>query len=74
MPALLLKLVATGLTVVASIASALYVSGHVKNGAAPLHPPVIGAETSVQSQGGRLMITPKVKAGNVQAVTTTYAS
>lgn len=72
MPALLLKMAATTLTVVASIASALYVSGHVKNGGAPLHPPVIGA--AVETQGGRLMITPKVNAGKVQAVTSTYAS
>ena len=59
MPAFALKAMATLLTLLAAVASAAYVSGHVKNGAAPLHPPVLTAQ---------------VHAADVEAVTSTYAS
>ena len=70
MSALALKAAATLLTLLASAASALYVTGHVKNGAAPLHPPVLQAG----ADGGRLMLSPGVRASDVRPVTSTYAS
>ena len=69
MRALLLKVLATGLTMLTAVASAAYVSSHVKNGAAPLHPPVGSAEGA-----GRLLLSAGVHASDVQAVTSTYAS
>ena len=68
-----LKVAATGLTLLASAASALYVSGHVKTSAAPLHPAVAATSASA-GPGGRLSLTPSVTAADVQAVTSTHAS
>ena len=59
MPAFVLKAGATLLTLLAAVASAAYVSGHVKNSAAPLHPAALTAQ---------------VHASDVEAVTSTYAS
>ena len=59
MQAFVLKAAATLLTLLSAAASAAYVSAHVKNTTAPLHPPVITAQ---------------VHAANVEAVTSTYAS
>jgi hypothetical protein len=58
------------MTMLAALGSAAYVSGHVKNGSAPLHPPV----ASAQSTNGQLTLTPSVHAANVEAVTSTHAS
>jgi len=78
MRAFVLKAVVTGITMVATVASALYVGTHLKNPSAPLHPPVIGpsgsGRTASQAAGGRLSLTPSVRSSDVQAVTSTYAS
>jgi len=58
---LLLKLGATLVTLGATLASALYVTAHVKNPNAPLQPPV-------------LTISASVGPSDVQPVTSTYAS
>lgn len=68
----LLKLGATVLTLGATVASAMYVTGHLKNPSAPLQPAVLASE-----QGGAVggvTITPGVRQGDVQPVTSTYAS
>ncbi|MDQ6773293.1 MAG: hypothetical protein M3024_09920 [Candidatus Dormibacteraeota bacterium] len=64
----LLRLGATTLTLVAAAAFTGYVTGHVKNGSAPLRPTVVAAS------GVTLTLTPSVRAGNVPTVTSTYAS
>ena len=48
MPAWLLKLLATLLTGLATVGAAVFVGGHLKNAAAPLHPPVV---TAVDTSG-----------------------
>ena len=68
-----LKAVATGVTVVATVLSAVYVGTHVKNANAPLHPYVVGRSAS-QASGGSLSLTPSVRSSVVQPVTSTYAS
>jgi hypothetical protein len=73
MRSLLLKGGATVLTLVAAAASAVYVSAHVKNSAAPLHPGVMGARTSVLA-GGKLQLSSSVRSADVQAVTSTASS
>jgi len=70
MQALVLKAGATALTILAALGSATYVSGHVKNGSAPLHPAVLSAQAS----GGQLILTPSVHTADVEAVTSTHAS
>ena len=74
MHALLLKAAATVITLGTASASALYVTAHVKNVTAPLHPSVVGASSVTLAAGGRLHLTPSVRAGDAQAVTSTYAS
>lgn len=69
MQALVLKAGATLLTLLAAVGSAAYVSGHVKNGSAPLHPPVASAQAN-----GQLTLTPSVHSADVGAVTSTHAS
>lgn len=72
---LLLKAAATAFTLVATAASALYVGGHLKNPAAPLHPAVVGGQLAAPtSADGRLHLSPAVRSGDVQPVTSTYAS
>ena len=67
-----LKLASTLLSLGLTAACGLYVTGHVKNSAAPLHPTVVKGS---QSQGGgALSLSPSVKTGDVQPVTSTYAS
>ena len=66
----LLKAGATALTLCTTLASAVYVSAHLKNPSAPLQPAVL---TSQQGVDG-LTITPGVRQGDVQPVTSTYAS
>lgn len=70
MPAWLLKLAAAALTLLSAVGAAGYVGGHVKNGAAPLHPPVAAAGNAA----GLLSLTPRVRSTEVQPVTSTYAS
>ena len=72
---LLLKAVATGITVLTAATSAGYVSGHVKHGSAPLHPAVTGGSAFSSGQtGGRLSLSVSVHSANVETVTSTYAS
>lgn len=75
MRALALKAGVTAITMAAAVAAALYVNGHVKNGAAPLHPAVVGRPSVVSTgPGGQLSLTSGVKSSNVETVTSTYAS
>ncbi len=72
MRSVLLKLGATVLTLGATVASAMYVTAHLKNPSAPLQPTVLASQ-----QGGNvggLTFTPGVRQGDVQPVTSTYAS
>jgi hypothetical protein len=71
MPAWALKLGSTSLTIVAALAAAGFVSGHIKPVSAPLHPRVAGAEPS---RPGKFTITASVRTADVTAVTSTYAS
>jgi len=72
---LLLKAAATVLTVAAATAAAVHVGVHLKTSSAPLHPAVAGGGSTVATTaGGRLTLTPSVRSGNAQAVTSTYAS
>jgi len=67
---------ATLLTVAAAAASALYVTSHLKNPAAPLRPAVLNTNrpSTFNALGGQLTIGPSVRASDVQPVTSTYAS
>lgn len=71
-----LKFGATVLTVATTLLSALYVTSHLKNPAAPLQPTVLGASgaSTVYVHGGSLTLGPSVQPSNVQPVTSTYAS
>jgi hypothetical protein len=71
-----LKAAATALTLGATVGSALFVTAHLKNGSAPLQPPVLNAGTaaSVDTAGGTLTVGPSVQPSNQQPVTSTYAS
>ena len=71
MRSFLLKFGATVLTLGTTVASALYVTAHLKNASAPLQPAVLASQ---QGGVGAVTITPGVRQGNVQPVTTTYAS
>jgi len=64
-----LKVGAVALTVVATLASALYVTSHLKNPAAPLQPIVLSSLS-----GGDVTLTPGVRPGDVAPMTSTYAS
>lgn len=72
----LLKAVATVLTVGASALSAFYVTAHLKNPAAPLRPAVLssGRASTLSAPGGSVTLGPSVQPGDVQPVTSTYAS
>jgi hypothetical protein len=73
--ALVLRGVVTGITLVATVVSAVYVGAHVKNPTAPLRPSVIrGPSALSQAPGGKLSLTPSVRSSDVQPVTSTYAS
>jgi hypothetical protein len=69
MPAWTLKLTACLLTGLATVGSAVYVTGHLKSPSAPLHPPV-AATTS-----GHLNLSPSIKSsGDQQPLTFTSVS
>ncbi len=72
MRSFLLKFGATVLTVGTTVASAVYVTAHLKNPSAPLQPTVVASQQG-GSMGG-LTFTPGVRQGDVQPVTSTYAS
>jgi len=68
----LLKLGATALTLGATLASAVYVTAHLKNPSAPLQPTVLASQQG--GQVGGVTITPGVRQSDVQPVTSTSAS
>jgi hypothetical protein len=71
---LVLKAVATALTLGATAAAAVHVGAHVKDSPAPLHPGVVGGSVVAATSGGKLSLTPSVRSSNVQAVTSTAES
>jgi hypothetical protein len=71
MRSVILKAGATVLTLGTTLASALYVTAHLKNPSAPLQPAVLASQSG--SVGG-VTITPGVRQSDVQPVTSTYAS
>ena len=72
MRSVFLKVAATALTLATTLASALYVTAHLKNPSAPLQPAVLVSQQG-DSVGG-VTITPGVRQSDVQPVTSTYAS
>jgi len=69
MAAWTLKLTAFLLTGLATVGSAVYVTGHVKSQNAPLHPPVVA------TTGGHLNLSPSIKSsGDQQPLTFTSVS
>ena len=72
----LLKAGATCVTIVATALSAVYVTGHLKNPAAPLRPAVLTSQesASVSTAGGTLVLGPSVRPSDASPVTSTYAS
>lgn len=76
MRSVILKAGATLLTVGATALSALYVTSHLKNAAAPLQPTVLSLSggTTLSAPGGTLTLGPSVQPSNAQPVTSTYAS
>ncbi|HYT11578.1 MAG TPA: hypothetical protein VEL12_02225 [Candidatus Nitrosopolaris sp.] len=72
MRSVLLKAGATVLTLGTTLASALYVTAHLKNPSAPLQPAVLVSQQS--GNAGGVTITPGVRQSDVQPVTSTYAS
>jgi hypothetical protein len=71
-----LKLGATVLTVATTLVSAVYVTSHLKNPAAPLQPTVLRASSgsAATTSAGSLTLGPSVQPSDVQPVTSTYAS
>lgn len=87
MPGWALKLLAALLTVASTAGSAVFVGGHVKNAAAPLHPAVMPGggplsrlspqfgETSPAAGSEQSQVQPSVQAaGDQQPLTGTYVS
>ncbi len=75
--ALVLKVGATAVTLGATIASALYVTAHLKNPDAPLQPAVLSTSTSASvglPGGGSLGIAPSVQSSTATPVASTHAS
>jgi hypothetical protein len=73
MRATALKVGATALTLATTVLSALYVTSHLKNPAAPLQPTVLRSGTTSVADG-TLTLGPSVQPSDVQPVTSTYAS
>jgi len=67
--AFILKAGATLLTLGATLASALYVTSHLKNPDAPLQPIVLSSLST-----GNVNLTPGVQQAKVAPITSTYAS
>jgi hypothetical protein len=68
---LALKAAATLLTLGATMISALFVTSHLKNSAAPLQPPVLSSSTGV---GDVVVVAPSVQPTSASPITSTYAS
>ncbi len=66
-----LKVAATVLTLGATVASAVFVTSHLKNPAAPLQPPVLAGTSAL---GGAVVVGPSVQPTNQPPITSTYAS
>lgn len=73
MRGVVLKTGATVLAVGSTMLSALFVTSHLKNPAAPLQPPVLNSGNQSASVGG-VTVGPSVHSSDVQPVTSTYAS
>jgi hypothetical protein len=67
LPAWLLKGSAVCLTVLATVGSAAFVGGHVKNQSAPLRP-------SLEPPGGQVNLAPGMRTTGSEPVTETHAS
>jgi hypothetical protein len=76
MRVLVLKAGATVLTLGTTVLSALYVTSHLKNPSAPLRPAVLsaGQTSTLSAPGGSVTLGPSVQPGDIQPVTSTYAS
>ena len=68
---LVLKLAASGLTLAMTVASALFVTSHLKNAAAPLQPSVLASSTGVRTV---VVVSPGVQPATTPPITSTYAS
>lgn len=71
MRTLALKFAATALTLGATVASALFVTGHIKNSTAPLQPPVLASSSGV---GSVIVVGPQVQPTTAPPIASTYAS
>jgi hypothetical protein len=69
--ALALKLAATLLTLGATVASAEFVTAHMKNSTAPLQPSVLSTSSGV---GSVVVVGPAVQPTNASPIASTYAS
>jgi hypothetical protein len=74
MRAVVLKAGATALTVATTLLSAVYVTAHLKNPAAPLQPVVVKAASGSTATGPGVTLGPSVQPGSGPPVTSTYAS
>ena len=68
---ILLKAAATVLTLGATALSAVYVTSHLKNPAAPLQPSVLANTTGLS---GAVVVGPSVQPTQQEPITSTYAS
>ena len=68
---LALKVVASALALVATVVSAMFVTSHMKNPAAPLQPPVLASSAGV---GSVVVVAPSVQPTSASPITSTYAS
>lgn len=75
MRGLLLKAAATVLTLGAAALSARHVTVHLRDPAAPLHPPIVQGGAPVPTgEGGSLQLTPGVRTTDLPPATSTYVS
>ncbi len=72
----LIKAVASALTIGATVASAVFVTSHLKNPSAPLQPAAMNAGdgSSATALGGTLTVGPSVQPSSGPPMTSTYAS
>ena len=71
----LLKVGVTAITLVTTVASAFFVTSHLKNPEAPLQPAVLADNRSGASAfGGSLSVGPSVEPSNAEPVASTFAS
>jgi len=68
---LALKLATSALTLGVTVASALYVTAHMKNSAAPLQPSVLASPSGV---GAVVVVQSGVQPATTPPITSTYAS